>query len=81
MHNKKNIVSNIGRNLSVKQKVWTSHTITVKAEVPNTFFIFVFTSTAGLPALGTKIQLGANTEPLPVKEELMCELSQEFDPL
>lgn len=53
---------------------------TLKTQFFKTFFTSVFTSSAGLPALGTKIQLGANTEPLPVKEELMCELSQEFDP-
>jgi len=30
--------------------------------------------------LGTKIQVDANTDPLSVKEELVCELLQELDP-
>lgn len=53
---------------------------TVKAEVPNTFFTPNLNSTAELAALGTKIQVNANTELLSVKEVLMCELSQELDP-
>ncbi|KAK4832290.1 hypothetical protein QYF61_021689 [Mycteria americana] len=52
---------------------------TEKAEVLNTFFTSAFTSTVGPQALGTKIQVDANTDPLSVKEELVCELLQELD--
>ncbi|XP_054041700.1 phosphatidylinositol 4-phosphate 5-kinase type-1 beta isoform X3 [Rissa tridactyla] len=41
-----------------------------KAEVLNTFFTSVFTSTVGPQALGTEFQTDANTDPPPVKEEL-----------
>ena len=51
-----------------------------KAEVLNTFFTSAFTSTVGLQALGTKMQVDANTDPLSVKEGLVCELLQELDP-
>ncbi|GAB0179310.1 mitochondrial enolase superfamily member 1 [Grus japonensis] len=37
-------------------------------------------STVGPQALGTKIQLDANTDPPSAKEELVCELLQELDP-
>ncbi|PKU35269.1 rna-directed dna polymerase from mobile element jockey-like [Limosa lapponica baueri] len=37
-------------------------------------------STVGRQALGTTIQVDANTDPPPVKEELACELLQELDP-
>ncbi|KAK4814746.1 hypothetical protein QYF61_026723 [Mycteria americana] len=42
-----------------------------KAEVLNTFFTSVFTSTVGPQALGKKIQVDANTDPPSVKEELV----------
>ena len=44
-----------------------------KAEVLNTFFISVFTSTLGP-------QVDANTDPPSVKEALVCELLKELDP-
>ncbi|GAB0204351.1 mitochondrial enolase superfamily member 1 [Grus japonensis] len=52
----------------------------LKNHVLNISFTSVFISTVGPPALGTKIQVDANTDPLPVKEELVCELLQELDP-
>ncbi|PKU37935.1 rna-directed dna polymerase from mobile element jockey-like [Limosa lapponica baueri] len=42
--------------------------------------LLVFTSTAGPQALGTTMQVDANTVPLPVKEELLREQLQELDP-
>ncbi|GAB0209556.1 mitochondrial enolase superfamily member 1 [Grus japonensis] len=46
--------------------------------------ILIFTrsqdSTVGPQALGTRIQVDANTDPPSVKEELVCELLQELDP-
>ena len=39
-----------------------------------------FTSTVGPQALGTKIQVDANTDLLSVKDKLVCELLQELDP-
>jgi len=50
-----------------------------KAEVVNVLFSSVFTSAVGPQALGTKIQVDTNTDPPSVKEELVCELLQEFD--
>ena len=51
-----------------------------KAEVLNTFFTSVFTSTAGSQALGTKLPIEPNTDPPSVKEELVYELLEELDP-
>ena len=51
-----------------------------KAEVLNTFFTSVFTSTVGSQTLGTKLPIDPNTDPPLVKEELVHELLQELDP-
>ena len=40
----------------------------------------MFTSTLGPQALGTKTKVDANTDPLLVKEKLVCEILQELDP-
>jgi len=52
-----------------------------KAEVINTSFTSVFTSAVGPQVLGAKIQVDANRGPLSVKEDLVCELFQELDPV
>lgn len=49
-------------------------------EVLNTFFVTVFTSNVGPQALGTQIQVDANTDPPSVREELVRERLQELDP-
>lgn len=51
-----------------------------KAEILNTFFTPVFTSTAGPQALGAKVQAEASIDPQSVKEELVRELLQELGP-
>lgn len=54
-----------------------------RAEVLNTFFPSVITSTVKPQAMGIKIikiQVDANTDPPSVKEELVRELLQELDP-
>ena len=51
-----------------------------KAEVLNTFFTSVFTSTVGSQALGMKLPVDPNTGPPLVNEELVYELLQELDP-
>ena len=53
---------------------------TEKAEILKSFLTSVFTSTVGLQALGTKIQLDANTDLSSVKKELVCEQLQDLDP-
>lgn len=53
---------------------------TEKAEVLNSFFTSVFTSTVGPPDLRRKTQVDANTNPLSMKEELVCGLLQELNP-
>ncbi|KAJ7404795.1 hypothetical protein WISP_143554 [Willisornis vidua] len=53
---------------------------TEKTEVLNKFFTSVFSSNVGSLAFGTEIWVDATTNPLLVKEELVCELSQQLDP-
>ena len=69
---------NIGLLLNRRGELVTNNA--EKVEDVNTFFISIFTSTAGPQALRTKIQVDANTDPPSVKEELVCELLQELDP-
>ncbi|GAB0181915.1 mitochondrial enolase superfamily member 1 [Grus japonensis] len=71
---KKNIVPLLNR----RGELVTNNT--EKAELLNIFFTSIFTSTVGPQALGTKLQVDANTEQPSVKEELVCELLQELDP-
>lgn len=47
---------------------------TEKAKVLSAFASSVFTSSVGPQASGTKPQADANTDPLSVKEELVCDL-------
>ncbi|KAK4810859.1 hypothetical protein QYF61_008831 [Mycteria americana] len=76
-NNKQKQKENIGLLLNRRGELVTNNA--EKAEVLNTFFTSVFTSTVGPQALGTKIQVDANTDPLSVKEELVRELLQEVD--
>ncbi|GAB0179359.1 mitochondrial enolase superfamily member 1 [Grus japonensis] len=69
---------NISPLLNRRNELVTSNT--EKAEVRNTFFTSVFTSTVGPQALGTKTQVDVNTDLLSVKEKLVCELLQKLDP-
>ena len=69
---------NIGQLLNRKGKSITNDA--EKAEVLNTFFTSVFTSTVGSQALGTKLPIEPNTDPPSVEEELVHELRQELDP-
>ncbi|KAK4828724.1 hypothetical protein QYF61_000715 [Mycteria americana] len=78
VNNKQKQKENTGPLLNKKGELVTNNA--EKAEVLNTFFTFVFTSTAGPQTLGTKIQIDANTDPPSVKEELVCELLQELEP-
>ncbi|KAK4809950.1 LOW QUALITY PROTEIN: hypothetical protein QYF61_002907 [Mycteria americana] len=78
VNNKQKQNENTGPLLNRRRELVTNNA--EKAEVLNTFFTSVFTSTVGPQALGTKIQVDANTNPPSVKEELVCELLQEFDP-
>ncbi|GAB0188526.1 mitochondrial enolase superfamily member 1 [Grus japonensis] len=78
VNNKQKQKDNIGPLLNRRGELVTNNAD--KAEVLNAFFTSVFTSTTGPLALGTKIQVNANTDPLSVKEELVCELLQELDP-
>ncbi|KAK4826132.1 hypothetical protein QYF61_005284 [Mycteria americana] len=78
INNKQKQKENIGLLLNRRGELVTNNA--EKAEVLNTFFTSVFTSTVGPHALRTKIQVDANTDPLSVKEELVCELLQELDP-
>ena len=78
VNNKQKQKENIGPLLNRRGELVTHNA--EKAEVLNTFFTSAFTSTVGLQALGTKMQVDANTDPLSVKEGLVCELLQELDP-
>ncbi|GAB0203450.1 mitochondrial enolase superfamily member 1 [Grus japonensis] len=77
INNKQKQKENIGPLLNRRDELVTNST--EKAKVPHTFFNSVLT-TVGPQALGTKIQVDANTDPLSMKEELVCELLQELDP-
>ncbi|GAB0206364.1 mitochondrial enolase superfamily member 1 [Grus japonensis] len=78
VNNKQKQKENIGPLLNRRDELVTNSA--EKAEVLNTFFTSVFTSTVGPQALGTKIQVDANMDLPSVKEELVCELLQELDP-
>ncbi|GAB0179274.1 mitochondrial enolase superfamily member 1 [Grus japonensis] len=78
VNNKQKEKENTGPRLNRRGELVTNNA--EKAEVLNTFFTSVFTSTVGPQALGTKIQVDANTDPPSAKEELVCELLQELDP-
>ncbi|GAB0180769.1 mitochondrial enolase superfamily member 1 [Grus japonensis] len=78
VNNKQKQKENIGPLLNRRGELVTNNT--EKAEVLNTFFTSVFTSTVGPQALGTKIQVDANADPPSAKEELVCELLQKLDP-
>ncbi|GAB0204370.1 hypothetical protein GRJ2_002902600 [Grus japonensis] len=78
INNKQKQKENIGPLLNRRGELVTNNA--EKAEVLNISFTSVSTSTVGPPALGTKIQVDANTDPPSVKEELVCELLQELDP-
>ncbi|GAB0185825.1 mitochondrial enolase superfamily member 1 [Grus japonensis] len=78
VNNKQKQKDNIGPLLNRRGELVTNNA--EKAEVLNTFFIFVFTSTVGPQVLGTKIQVVANTGQSSVKEELVCELLKKLDP-
>lgn len=55
-------------------------TNTEKAEFLYTFYTSLLISIFGSQALWTKIQVDENTDPLSVKDKLVCEQLQEFDP-
>ncbi|KAK4823483.1 hypothetical protein QYF61_002547 [Mycteria americana] len=78
VNNKQKQKENIGPLLNKRGESVTNNA--EMAEVLNTFFTSVFTSTVGPQAWGTKIQIDANTDPPSVKEKLGCELLQELDP-
>ncbi|GAB0209387.1 mitochondrial enolase superfamily member 1 [Grus japonensis] len=78
VNNRRKQKNNIGPLLNRRGELVTGNA--EKAEVLNTFFTSVFTSTVGPQALGTKIQVDANTDPPSVKEEVLCELLQELNP-
>lgn len=63
---------NIGLLLNRKDEFVTNNGD--KAQVLNSFFTSVITNSVGPQALETKSQVNANTEPLSVMEELLCEL-------
>ena len=77
INNKQKQKENTGPWLNWRGELVTNNA--EKGEVLNTFFTSVFTSTVGAQALGTKIQVDANTDPLSVKKKLVCELLQELD--
>ncbi|GAB0210341.1 hypothetical protein GRJ2_003499900 [Grus japonensis] len=68
VNNKQKQKENIGPLLNRRDELVTNSA--EKAEVLNTFFTSVFTSTVGPQALGTKIQVDANMDLPSVKEEL-----------
>lgn len=74
---KQKLKENIGLLLNRRGELVTS---TEKAEFPYTFFASLFISIVGSQASWTKIWVDENTDPPSVKEELGCELLQEFDP-
>jgi len=78
VNNKQKLKEDIGRLLNRRGEFVAN--CAEKAEVLNTFFTSVFTSTVGPQALGAKTQVDANTDSLPVNEELVCELLQELGP-
>ncbi|KAK4812899.1 hypothetical protein QYF61_027293 [Mycteria americana] len=78
VNNKQKQKENIGPMLNRRGELVTNNA--EKAEVLNTFFTSIFTSTVGLQTLGTKIQVDANTDPPSVREELVGELLQKLDP-
>lgn len=63
---------NIDLLLNRKDELVTKNT--GKVQVLNSFFTSVFTNSVGPQALETKSKVNANTEPLSVMEELVCEL-------
>ena len=75
--NKQKHQENIGPLLNRRDELVTN--TTENAEVLNTFFTSVFTSTVGPQGMGTKTRVYANIDPPSVKEELVCELSQDLD--
>jgi len=77
VNNEQKQKENIGPQLNRRGELVTDNA--EKAEILNTFFTSVFTSTVGPQALGSKIQVDANTDPLSVKEELVHELLKEPD--
>ena len=77
INNKQKQKKNTGPLLNRRGELVTN---TEKADVLNTFFISIFTSTIRPQTLATKTQVDANTDPLSVEEELVCELLQELDP-
>lgn len=78
VNNKQKQKENTGLLLTRRGESITNNT--EKEEVLSAFFTSVFTSTVGVHALGTKIQVDANTNLPSVKKELACQLSQELDP-
>ncbi|GAB0181361.1 mitochondrial enolase superfamily member 1 [Grus japonensis] len=78
VNNKHRQKDNIGLLLKKRGELVTNNA--EKADILNTFFTSVFTSTVGPQALGTKIQVDANMDLPSVKEELVCKLLQELDP-
>lgn len=60
---------------AVKHQRWIT-----QQQWKGTFVTFVFTSTAGPQALGTKIQFDANTDPPSMKEDFLHELYRSSTP-